>query len=262
MRRFTSKITTAILSAITISSLLGCSATTTDGATEAATQHDESPTGREAQDAQRPPTADHHEGDNHQSDRHHHRFEDPERWARHFENPSRDEWQRPEAVLDALGLTPESRVADIGAATGYFPVRIARRVPQGRVWGIDIEPGMVRYLNERARQEGLSNLFALLGTPNDPLIPEPVDVILIVNTYHHIAERGQYFGRLRQHLRPQGRLVIVDYTMGDHPYGPPDERKIPPDQIRQELEASGYRLVQLDLETLPYQAIITVTPTD
>ena len=107
-----------------------------------------------------------------------------------FEDPSRDTWQKPDVVIDALNLEPSSLVADIGAATGYFPVRIARRLPEGRVWGIDVEPDMVRYLNARARKEGLSHLFSVLATENDPLLPEPVDVVLVVNTYHHISERS------------------------------------------------------------------------
>jgi SAM-dependent methyltransferase len=194
------------------------------------------------------PPAGHHHG--------HHRFDDAERWAAHFEDPARDVWQRPDAVVTALGLAPSARVADIGAATGYFPVRLARAVPEGRVWGVDIEPDMVRYLNERARREGLANLFAVLGTAADPLLPEPVDLVLVVNTYHHIEDRSGYFGRLRQHLRPGGRLAIVDFRMGDLPVGPPEAMKVPPEQVRAELESAGYRLVADDTGLLPHQYLL------
>lgn len=188
-----------------------------------------------------------------------HRFAEAERWARHFESPNRDQWQRPQLVIGMLGLTEESVVADIGSATGYFPVRIAPRVPRGRVWGVDIEPDMVRYLNERARREGIGNLFSVLGTPGDPLIPEPVDVILVVNTYHHITDRTGYFRRLQASLRPGGRLAIVDYRPGELPMGPPPDEKIPPDQIGRELEGAGYRVVREDRDTLPYQFVMIAT---
>lgn len=215
-----------------------------------------------------PPPSDvshqHEESRHHQQgDGHHqgHRFEDPEEWARRFEDPERDSWQRPDVVIQALDLTPRSSVADIGAATGYFPIRLSAVVSDGRVWGIDIEPGMVRYLNERARREGLRNLFAILGTPDDPLIPEPVDAILVVNTYHHIQERTAYFGRLSSLITEGGRLVIVDYKQGDLPHGPPEAMRIPPEIVQQELEAAGYSLSTSDLESLPYQYVLVFEPT-
>jgi len=186
----------------------------------------------------------------------HHRFEAAERWAAQFEDAERDRWQRPEAVIAALGLAATDRVADIGAATGYFPVRLAAAVPQGRVWGVDIEPSMVRFLNARARREGLENLFAILGTADDPLLPEPVDLVLIVNTYHHIEARVDYFRRLRGALRESGRVAVVDYRPGDLPYGPPDSMKLSPEQVRQELEAAGFLLEHEDTELLPYQYLL------
>lgn len=185
-----------------------------------------------------------------------HRFEDAERWAARFEDASRDAWQKPGVVLDALALAPDHVVADIGSATGYFPVRIAPRVPRGRVWGVDVEPDMVRYLNARARREGHANLFSVLGRPDDALLPEPVDRVLLVDTYHHIADRTAYFAGLAAHLAPGGRLVIVDFERGDLPVGPPDAMKIPPDQVRRELEAAGWELESSLHGTLPYQYVL------
>jgi SAM-dependent methyltransferase len=207
-------------------------------------------------EAQPGPTA----GEGHHGPQAHHRFDDAERWAREFEDPARDAWQRPDAVIATLGLDAADRVADIGAATGYFPVRLAAAVPQGRVWGIDVEPNLVRYLNARARRERLDNLFAILGTPADPLLPEPVDVVLLVNTYHHVEDRVAYFGRLRSSLREGGRVAVVDFRMGDLPVGPPDAMKLPPESVREELEAAGYRLSREDTQTLPYQYILVFEP--
>jgi cyclopropane fatty-acyl-phospholipid synthase-like methyltransferase len=87
-----------------------------------------------------------------------HRFEHAEKWAKEFDNPERDAWQMPDQILDALHLQRNSLVADIGAGTGYFRVRIAKRIPEGRIFAADIERDMVRYLGERARLEHLTNL--------------------------------------------------------------------------------------------------------
>ena len=148
------------------------------------------------------------------------------------------------------------RVADIGSATGYFPVRLAPRVPDGRVWGVDVEPDMVRYLNERARREGHDNLFSIRGDERDPLLPEAVDRVLTVNTVHHIADRPAYFRRVAQHLRPGGRVVIVDFRIGDLPVGPPDAAKIAPDAMVKDMVAAGLALVSRHDDLLPHQWIL------
>jgi SAM-dependent methyltransferase len=147
------------------------------------------------------------------------------------------------------------RVADIGSATGYFTVRLARAVPRGKVWGIDIEPEMIRYLNARARREGLANLQSRLGQPHDPALPEAVDLIFICNTYHHIGDRPAYFRRLRDKLRPGGRLAIVDFKMGAIPVGPPERHRISPAKLDRELRRAGYRRLRLDRRALPYQYV-------
>ncbi len=184
-----------------------------------------------------------------------HRFEGAERWAGVFEDPARDAWQAPDAVLALLGLVPDARVADLGSATGYFAVRLARRVPRGVVYGIDIEPDMVRYLAERAAREKIPNLKSVLGAPDDPKLPEAVDVLLVVDTYHHIEERVGYFRRTRDKLRAGGRLVIVDFKLGQIPVGPPERHRISPARLDEELPAAGYRRVALDERTLPYQYV-------
>lgn len=185
-----------------------------------------------------------------------HRFADADAWAERFEDPERAAWQKPAVVLEALALEPDHVVADIGSATGYFPVRIAPRVPRGRVWGVDVEPAMVRYLNRRARREGHANLFSILGTPRSPLLPEPVDRVLLVDTYHHVSDRTAYFAGLAPVLAPGARLVVVDFEKGDLPVGPSDAMKIAPEQVRRELEAAGYALEEDLRGALPYQYVL------
>jgi len=190
----------------------------------------------------------------------HHSFTGAQEWAARFENPERDAWQKPEEVLAFLGLHADDRVADIGAGTGYFPVRFARVVTRGVVYAIDLEPDMVHYLADRARRENLPNLRAVQCVADDPQIPEPVDLIFMCDTYHHIDERSAYFHRLRADLRPGGRVVIVDFFKRTAPVGPPPEHKISKEQVSQEMVQAGYRVVrQLDL---PYQYVLMFTPAE
>ena len=172
-----------------------------------------------------------------------HSFDDAEKWAKVFDDPQRDALQKPDEVLDALHLQGTDKVADIGAGTGYFSVRIAKRVPNGKVFAVDIEPDMLRYLGERAHREHLSVLVAVRATAASPNIPEPVDVVLVVDTYHHIENRVSYFAKLRDSLVLNGRVAIVDFKL-DAPEGPPPEYRLPPERIISELDSAGYSLVE------------------
>jgi SAM-dependent methyltransferase len=172
----------------------------------------------------------------------HRRFDDAQKWAKEFDNPQRDAWQMPEQVLDALQLDRTSKVADIGAGTGYFAARIAKRIPKGKVFAADVEPDMFKYLDDRARREHLTNLLPVQSKVDSANLPEPVDLILVVDTYHHIGYRTKYFSDLKSSLRPGGRLVIIDFK-ADSPNGPPVEHRISPQKVQEELDSAGYSLV-------------------
>jgi ubiquinone/menaquinone biosynthesis C-methylase UbiE len=188
---------------------------------------------------------------------HHHRFDNADKWSKIFENTKRDKWQQPDLVIKAVGIKKNSIIADIGSATGYFPIRLSKIATEGRVWGIDIEPNLVNFLNKRARTEGRHNLFSILGTFSDPLIPEKVDFIFIVNTYHHISKRNIYFKKLKSSLKKNGKLVIIDFKKGDLPFGPKDKMKIEKTVIIKELNDADYKLVQ-DHEILEYQHLLVL----
>jgi cyclopropane fatty-acyl-phospholipid synthase-like methyltransferase len=189
---------------------------------------------------------------------HEHRFSGAERWARVFDDPARDRWQKPDEVIAALAFAPDATVADIGAGTGYFAARLARALPKGRVYAVDIEPDMVRYLGERARRERLPNLQAVLGKPDDPQLPEAVDGVLIVDTYHHIGDRIAYFERLRARLKPGGQVAIVDFTL-ESPVGPPRNARIAAQQVREEMQRAGYALAAQH-DFLPHQYFLVFRP--
>lgn len=151
---------------------------------------------------------------------HQHSFGNAEKWARIFDDPDRDAWQKPHEVIQALKLKPDAVIADIGSGTGYFAARFARMVPQGRVYGVDTEPDMVKYLADRAKREGLKNITAVQAKPGDPALPEKADMIVLVDVYHHIDARESYFRKLQKSLKADGRLAIIDFRM-DSPNGPP-----------------------------------------
>jgi SAM-dependent methyltransferase len=117
---------------------------------------------------------------------------------------------------------------------------------------------MVKHLAARARREGLVNVTAVQAAPHDPWLPQPVDLALLVNTYHHIAERPGYFGRLRQGLRPGGRLAIIDF-LPDAPEGPPRHARVSVASVKEEMGQAGYGLLT-EHSFLPYQYFLVFGP--
>ena len=168
-----------------------------------------------------------------------HSFSGAEHWAKVFDDPARDAWQKPHEVITALSPAPDSAVADIGSGTGYFAARLAHFVPKGRVYGVDTEPDMVKYLEERAKREGLPNLVSIAGRPDDARLPAKVDLVLMVDVYHHISDRESYFKRLRGSLKPGARVAIIDFRL-DAPSGPPKSQRIAPARVKTELANAGY----------------------
>ena len=167
---------------------------------------------------------------------------DPKESAKSFDDPARDAWQMPDRVIAALDLRRGQIVADIGAGTGYFSVRLAKSEAAPKVYAVDIEPSMVSYLRERAAKEGLRNVIAVQAAADRPNLPEPVDLILIVDTYHHIGDREAYFRRLAKSITPGGRVAIIDFKP-DSPEGPPKEFRFPPEKVKSEMGKAGYKLV-------------------
>jgi SAM-dependent methyltransferase len=189
---------------------------------------------------------------------HQHSFGNAEKWAQYFDDPRRDAWQKPHEVIGALGLKRDALVADIGAGTGYFSMRLTHAVPGGVVYAVDTEADMVRYLTERVKREGATNVIPLKGAPNDPALPRPVDLALMVDVYHHIDNRIDYVRSLARSLAPGGRVAILDFRM-DSPVGPPRSARLPPERIKSEMKSAGYALVG-EHDFLPNQYFLVFTP--
>jgi predicted methyltransferase len=190
---------------------------------------------------------------------HQHGFGDAAKWSQVFDDPKRDAWQKPHEVIQALALRPDAVIADIGAGTGYFAVRFAHMVPQGRVYAVDTEAAMVRHLAARAKEEGLKNLTALEAAADDPRLPQQVDLVVFVDVYHHVEARSRYLRRLRAALKPGGRVAVIDFRM-EAPVGPPAAARIAPDEVKREFERAGYRLVGSN-GFLPHQYFLVFAAT-
>ena len=189
---------------------------------------------------------------------HQHQFGDAERWTRVFDDPKRDAWQKPQEVIEALKLKRDALVADIGAGTGYFTMRLARAVPAGKVFAVDLEPDMVKHLAARAKREELANVVAVQAAMDDARLPQKVDVVLMVDTYHHIDDRRRYFAKLKDSLKPGGRIAIIDFTI-DSEIGPPPRARVAPDRVKSELTAAGYKLAD-EHTFLENQYFLVFTP--
>jgi ubiquinone/menaquinone biosynthesis C-methylase UbiE len=190
-----------------------------------------------------------------------HRFDDVERWVERFDDPERDGWQKPESVIAFLAPPEDAVVADIGAGTGYFTVRLARALGGGgRVLAVDVEQALVEHIRARAERDGLSGVETILGEFDDPGLPEAgVDRILIVDTWHHIDDRLSYLDRLERALRPGGTVVVVDFREGDLPVGPPPGHKLSERHVRGEFDKAGWTLVETS-DTLAYQYMLKFRP--
>jgi ubiquinone/menaquinone biosynthesis C-methylase UbiE len=160
-----------------------------------------------------------------------------------LEAPDREQWQRPDQIMDALGIADGSVVADLGAAGGWFTIRLARRVgPNGRVYAEDIQPQMIDAIGRRVQREGFLNVRTVLGTPNDPRLPPGIDAILIVDAYSEIADPVALLKNAAQSLKPQGRLGVVDFLPGGGGPGPEADERTTPDAVIKAAAAAGLRL--------------------
>lgn len=188
----------------------------------------------------------------------HHSFADVDRWRAVFDDPARDAWQKPAELVRALGLRPGACVADVGAGTGYLSRYLAAAVgPTGTVLAIEVEPNLVTHLRTRAESEHTPNVTPVLGSTDNPRLPRGgVDVILFVDSYHHIDDRLAYLRRLQPALRPRGRIVIVDWHKRELPVGPDPGHKLAREHVVAEMTEAGYRLRDEYPDLLPYQYVL------
>ena len=157
-----------------------------------------------------------------------------------FDYPDRDQKLHINQVMDLLGIAPGKSVADIGAGSGWFTVRAARRVtPAGTVYAVDINPDAIEYIDDRAKKENLANIKTVLGGAGDPrLPPDSVNAVLLMKTYHEVAQPVELMQNLRSALRPGARVGIIDRKGNGENHGV--DKKV----VIQEVESAGYRIFE------------------
>lgn len=177
-----------------------------------------------------------------------------------LEEPQRDAYQKPHDVIVALDLKEGESVADIGAGSGYFALRLAHHVgDKGRVYAVDINPDMIVYMNRRIRDMQLKNIEAILAAPDDPLLMDAsIDRFFICNTWHHIANQTQYLALIKKMLKPGGQVIMIDFHKKELPVGPPVEMKIAREDLVLQMETNGFKLAK-EHTFLPYQYFLVFT---
>jgi predicted methyltransferase len=161
-----------------------------------------------------------------------------------LEGPDRDAWQRPDQIMDALGIGEGSVVADIGAGGGWFTIRLSRQVgPNGRVYAEDIQRPMVDAIGRRAAREPYHNVQTILGTSVDPKLPlGQIDAVLIVDAYHEMEEPKTLLANVAKGLKPTGVVGIVDFKQDGGGPGPALDERVDPERVIADARAAGLEL--------------------
>lgn len=185
-----------------------------------------------------------------------HAFDDPDKWAKKWNDPERDKWQHPEEIVAALALKPGAEVVDIGAGTGYMVAPLSKAVGKGgTVLALDISAPMIEYLKKRRADLGPAKVEPRKVAADDPeLRPGSIDGVMTLDTWHHIAGPEAYAKKVFEGLKPGGRFVVVEHTL-EAESGPPKEMRLQPATVKGHLEAAGFR-VEIPTESMPRHYVV------
>lgn len=174
-----------------------------------------------------------------------------------LERHDRESEEHPDEAIAALNLKPGMVVGDVGAGTGYMSLKMAKKVgPSGKVYAEDVQPEMLRMLRENASKAKAANVETVLGNETDPKLPAgQLDLILLVDVYHEFSQPQKMLRAMRDSLKPDGRLVLLEYRKEDPNVPIRPEHKMSVQEVKTELEAEGFRMDQV-IETLPRQHIL------
>ena len=178
-----------------------------------------------------------------------------------LDRPEREREEAPSKAIAALDIPAGAVVADVGAGSGYYTVRLAKVVgPTGRVVATDLQPGMLALIREKVAREKLSNVEIVQGRADDPVLPGAAfDLILMVDVYHELASPQVFVRKLKEALKPDGRLVLIEFRLEDPRVPIREEHKMSVSQLRQELGADGFQIERV-IDVLPWQHIIVLRP--
>ena len=185
-----------------------------------------------------------------------HPFKNVEKYIAFLERPDRAKWQRPDAIIAALGLAGDETVVDVGAGSGYFSFRLARALPRGSVVASDIQPEMVRHMHHKAMTEGIQNLHVVLGQADEPGIPPAADLVFLCDVLHHVPNQPVWLGKLAHEMKAGARLALVEFKEGKLPQGPPEKLKLPRAKLVEMAKNAGLVLEADKPDLLPYQTFL------
>ncbi len=174
-----------------------------------------------------------------------------------LDREERQREEQPDKALAAFDLKPGMFVGDIGAGTGFYSLRIARRVaPGGIVYANDIQPGMLDRLRANAAAQHLTNIEPVLGTESDPRLPTAkLDLVLLIDVYHEFSRPQRMLHSIRESLKPNGRLVLLEFRKEDPTVPIRPEHKMSVEEVKAEVTPEGYQFEKV-VDTLPWQHII------
>lgn len=179
-----------------------------------------------------------------------------------LEGPDREAWQKPDQIMDILGIADGAVVADLGAGGGWFTLRLSRRVgPNGLVYAQDVQEEMIDVIRRRVERENLTNVRTVLGDATDPKLPRGLDAVIIVNSYNEMNDPSRPEGiltllrNLAAVLKPHGRIGVVDFTPGNGGPGPDADQRVAPESVIATAGAAGLRLLRRET-VLPYQYLL------
>ena len=178
-----------------------------------------------------------------------------------LERPEREAEEAPSKAVAALELRPGQIVADVGAGSGYYTMLLSEAVgPRGRVYATDIQPEMLALIKKKIEKGPVSNVELILGTPTESRLPDAgIDLALMVDVYHELAQPQAFLKSLKRALKPDGRLVLIEFRK-ESPWVPiREEHKMTIHEARLELEADGYRFERV-IDVLPWQHILVFRP--
>jgi ubiquinone/menaquinone biosynthesis C-methylase UbiE len=164
---------------------------------------------------------------------------DPQEYARFLENRERVERMEVSRVVDALALKSGQHVVDLGSGSGLFTRALARAVaPDGVAYAVDIDPALLRIVEDSAKRSEIKNLTTILAAPDDPKLPQPVDLIFICDTFHHLPDKPTYARTLHRYLKPGGRVAVIDFT-NEWPGGH-DAMRYAPEDLERWMTGAGF----------------------
>ena len=165
---------------------------------------------------------------------------DPKQYQQTLENPDRVAALQVDRVIAALALTPGAKIADLGAGSGVFTIPLAKAVgPNGKVYAIDVDAGLLAIVAEKAKTAGVTTIETIVAGATDPKLPEPVDLLFICDTMHHLPNQASYVKQFSKLLRPGGRVVVIDFAEGKWPAGH-EAFTITPKQVDEWMQAAGF----------------------